>query len=188
MDSAGDSQADSDQSSIRRASQKSRSIAGQLAVRAVPQLVDSRQREGHPTLIVLEDDPKDFLLLKRALWKSGATARVWWAHDAAEALMVLSQIEASAINVCIVADFHLPGLTGLEFLERVKSRTGGGRVTFAFLTGYFDRKDEVRAYGCGVDAFFLKPTRREGWIELARSIQRLTVTPMVSGSEQRSRR
>ena len=138
-------------------------------------------------MIVVEPNPDEFLLLKRALWKSGATARVWWAHDAAEALMVLSQIEAPAINVGIVADFHLPGMTGLELLERVRSRTGGERVTFAFLTGYFDRKDEVRAYACGVDAFFLKPTRRECWIELARSIQRLSVTSMVSGSKQRSR-
>jgi CheY-like chemotaxis protein len=159
-----------------------------VAARGVSHLSDFRQKEGHPTLIVVEPNPDEFLLLKRALWKSGATARVWWAHDAGEALMVLSQIEAPTIRVCIVADFHLPGLAGFELLERVKSRTGGGRVTFAFLTGYFDRKDEVRAYACGVDAFFLKPTQPEGWIELARSIQRLTVTPMVSGSEQRSRR
>ena len=59
-----------------------RAARGQLPARAAATLDESSKRSHHqPILIIVEDDPDDFMLLKRALWKAGATARVWWARD-----------------------------------------------------------------------------------------------------------
>lgn len=129
-----------------------------------------------PVLIVIEDDPDDFMLLKRALNKAGASARVWWAHDVSEALGVLADVESSAPCVCVVLDIQLPGGNGFEVLEQMKKRPSLCPVRFAFLTGMTDRATADRAAAVGADGFFVKPVRCEELIQVARSLQKLAAT------------
>ncbi len=128
-----------------------------------------------PVLIVVEDDPNDFALLKRALWKCGATARVWWAHTADEAMEILAQVDGSVTNICVVTDVRLPGFDGFDLLGHIRARRGRARIKFAFLTGMADQKTERRAYACGADAFFVKPSDLNGLIQISRSLQRLAL-------------
>src|SRR5689334_11776685 len=127
-------------------------------------------RDRYPVLIVVEDDTDDFALLKRALWKTGASARVWWAKTCAEALEILAQVSAGNANVCIVSDLKLPDLDGFELLRMVKSQPGEHHPKFVFLTGNSDSAASVRAQRLGADGFFAKPTRWDELVETARAL------------------
>jgi PleD family two-component response regulator len=153
---------------------------GQLPSCVPPLPSLSRQTVHYPVLILVEDDPDDFLFLKRALWKTGATARVFWAHDASEAMKILTEVESRTLLICMVADVKLPVVNGFELLAQVRARMGCERVRFAFVTGCSDQRTKDRACACGVDGFFVKPALSEGWIEVARALQRLATAPMVA--------
>lgn len=134
---------------------------------------DRRETNAPPVLIVVEDDEDDFALLKRALWKAGATARVWWVRDADEALLLLAQFEPVVARICIVSDVHLMGTDGFELLHRVKERPKGCRVKFVFLTGDQSPHLVDRAMRQGADGFLTKGGSAENWIEIARQIRTL---------------
>ena len=135
----------------------------------------SPARDRYPVLIIVEDDTDDFTLLKRALWKTGASARVWWAKTCAEALEILAQVSAGNANVCIVSDIKLPDLDGFELLRMVKSLPGEHHPKFVFLTGNSDAAASVRAQRLGADGFFAKPIRWDDLVETARALQKLAL-------------
>lgn len=130
------------------------------------------KRPHPPALIVVEDNSDDFMLLKRALNKAGATARVWRARDAAETISVLAQLETSEGKICLVMDICLPGLNGFDLLSKIREKQPRDRFKCAVLTGMTDQATQARAYSAGVEAYFLKPASPEEWVSLARSIQR----------------
>jgi CheY-like chemotaxis protein len=126
-------------------------------------------------LLVVEDDPDDFMLLDRALRKTSGYAVVGWARSVTEALNMLDQLETHAQTICLVADLKLPGLDGFELLQRIKHRSSPIRLRFVFLTGRPDPTTELRARASGADAFFVKPASSEEWMNIARVLQDLAV-------------
>ena len=126
-----------------------------------------------PVLIVVEDDPNDFMLLRRALWKAGSTARVWWVHNAPEALAILSDIEGSASGICVVMDVCLLGADGFDVFDQVKQRRALCPVRFAFLTGMCDQRTREHASALGADGFFLKPHGTAELAQIARALHQL---------------
>jgi CheY-like chemotaxis protein len=138
-----------------------------------PERLASRKQP--PTLVVVEDEDADFILLKRALYKAGATARVWRAHNAHETLRIVAGLIDSNPNLCLVMDVRLPGADGCELLKLVRASHSSFRVKCAFLTGMNDSRTEQHAYAEGADAFFLKPSHLDDWAEVARGIQRLAM-------------
>jgi CheY-like chemotaxis protein len=124
-------------------------------------------------LLVVEDEPDDFLLLHRALKKAGKTSRVRWVQTGHEALRLLGEMESQDLTICVVADVKLPGMDGFELLQRMKSRNRCARLVFAFLTGKDDVRTRELAYARGADAFFVKPGRAEDLMEVARALLHL---------------
>jgi CheY-like chemotaxis protein len=141
------------------------------------------RRGNLPVLIVLEDNAEHFLSLKRALWKSGATAQVWWARDVSEALDILGQLESRASALCVLACLQAPG-ADFALAKAVKGRNGFARPRFAFITQATERSNEDRAYAAGADAFFVKPERAEAWAEIARALQLLALAPTNRSARQ----
>ena len=58
-------------------------------------------------------------------------------------------------NSCLILDFHLPGLNGLEILKRVRSQ--GWYLPVIVLTGNDDSSLEEQVLRLGVKAFLRKP-------------------------------
>ena len=137
------------------------------------------RRGGLPVLIVLEDNSEHFLSLKRALWRSGATAQVWWARDVSEALEFLGQLESRTSALCVLACLQAPG-ADFGMAQAVKGRNGFAHLRFAFITQAAERPMEERAYAAGADAFFVKPEQPEAWAEIARALQHLALAPTRS--------
>lgn len=143
---------------------------GRSVTNASPEL---GRRRLQPILIVVNAHRDDFTFLKRALWKTGATARVWWAQDVPEALRILSVVEGTGAPVCIISDLQLPGCGGIELLGQMRSRPASGRIRFVILTGAHDPQVAARALDSGADAYFVKPSRPADLYEIARALQKL---------------
>jgi len=83
---------------------------------------------GHSVLIV--DDEEGI----REIVQEGLTARGMKAEAVESAEAALAYLKSNACEA-IVCDFNLPGLTGIQFLEKVRAQGGSALPLFVFMTG-----------------------------------------------------
>ncbi len=70
----------------------------------------------------------------------------------------------------VLADCVMPGKTGYELCEEVKSRPGGRYVPVILLTGTFEPFDKPRAERAGADSCVTKPFDSQGLASLVRDL------------------
>jgi putative two-component system response regulator len=101
--------------------------------------------------LVVDDDPIVRDLLLNFLNSHGMDAIV--CADGREALAVM-ELQNPRL---IISDWEMPGLDGLEFCRRVRSRIGSDHVHFIMLTVHTSKDELARAFDAGVDDFLAKP-------------------------------
>jgi DNA-binding NtrC family response regulator len=102
------------------------------------------------TVLLVDDDPHALAALQRALHAEPYTLLV--ARTAVAALWLLA---AQPVDV-LVTDQRMPGMTGAEFLTRVRAEYP--HVVSIMLTGHADLPTAIRAINAGeVYRFFTKP-------------------------------
>ena len=103
----------------------------------------------NPPLVVavVEDDGPSRTALGRLLWAAGFEPVLF---ESAEAY-----IEASAAPTCIIVDVHLPGMSGIELQQRL--RTAGPAPPIIVTTSSHQMVIQERAQQNGCAAFFWKP-------------------------------
>jgi two-component system response regulator FixJ len=100
-------------------------------------------------VLVVEDDDSMRLAMQRLLNAAGHATR---AYASAEELLAAPHDAAAA---CIVSDFQLPGLSGLDLLEALRAR---GQVTpFIMVTAHDSVALRNDAKHRGVAAYLTKP-------------------------------
>jgi CheY-like chemotaxis protein len=102
-------------------------------------------------VLVADDDVAVCSLLKLVL---KSVAHVTTVHDAESALAVL---ESEPPFDAIVSDFMLPGISGLEFVERLRTEPLTRRTPILMISGHDRHSVDERARALGVDAFLYKP-------------------------------
>ena len=70
----------------------------------------------------------------------------------------------------VLVDCVMPGKTGYELCEEIKSRPGGRYVPVILLTGTFEPFDKPRAERAGADSFVTKPFDSQGLASLVRDL------------------
>ena len=76
------------------------------------------------------------------------------AHTADEALLALLEQDFAAI----VLDIRMPGMSGIELADLIKTRPRSRHVPILFLTAHmFNEKDILRGYGTGAVDYLVKP-------------------------------
>ena len=103
------------------------------------------------TALVVDDDEDTTFLLKYLLEMSGAT--VITANSAAEGLSVAN---AKEFNV-ILSDISMPGMSGFEFVRKLRTLPGKKDVAVVALTGLGRPEDVTRAHAEGFIAHLTKP-------------------------------
>jgi CheY-like chemotaxis protein len=103
-------------------------------------------------ILIVEDADTCQATLEIALSAiAGVTIRT--ASSAEEALEFLSNHAA----VAIVTDLHLPGLSGFDLIERIRSNQRHPRPVIMVISGDSDPAAPHRARSLGADLFFAKP-------------------------------
>ena len=125
--------------------------------------------ENHVEILLVEDNPQDLELTKRALRKGNLTNNIHVARDGAEALEFLFCEGAHAARKIedgpklILLDLKLPKVDGLEVLKRVKSDPRTKTIPVVVLTSSKEQNDVVESYQLGVNSYIVKPVNFEGF-------------------------
>ena len=115
------------------------------------------------TILLVEDNPDDELLTRRALKKNNICNEVVVARDGAEALEYLFATGAHeerspfAMPQVILLDLDLPKVDGLEVLRRIRNDERTKRLPTVILTSSEDQRDLVDSYGLGANSYVRKP-------------------------------
>jgi CheY-like chemotaxis protein len=92
-----------------------------------------------------------------------------FAFSGEEALMYLNTHEQEA--VLILSDINMPGMTGLELLEKIKQNSYTPAPVVMMITAYGDKENYDNAMKLGADDFLTKPLEFKQLKEKLKSIK-----------------
>ncbi len=121
----------------------------------------------HPILLV-EDNPMDVDLTRRAFGKQKITNPILVARDGEAAISYLEKwADGELIPRIILLDLKLPRIEGLEVLRRFKTHPIYGQIPVIILTSSSDSGDISKAYKLGANSYIIKPVDFEKFLEVA---------------------
>jgi len=128
------------------------------------------------TILLIEDNPSDVELTKRALEKSHIANELTVAEDGQEALDYLfgsNQLTGQKMNelhTLILIDLKLPKVDGLEVLRRIRADERTGRLAVVILTTSNEEQDIAQSYDLGANSYIRKPVDFNQFVD---AVQRL---------------
>ena len=118
----------------------------------------------NPKIILLvEDNPSDVELTRRALAKSRIANELVMAEDGQEALDYLFATkkhtgrDMSNIPALVLLDLKLPGMDGLEVLRQIRGDPRTSRLPVVILTTSKEELDVAQSYDLGANSYIRKP-------------------------------
>jgi class 3 adenylate cyclase len=125
---------------------------------------------GQFRVLVVDDDPDMSAYLAQLLSRIGMQTEI--ANDGAEAL---AKVRASHPDL-ILCDVMMPGPSGFEVCQRLKSDEKTALIPIVLVTALEDPQSRVRGIEAGADDFLSKPVKREELIARAKTLRRLHET------------
>jgi len=107
--------------------------------------------ETNGTILYIEDNPDNRLLVKRILLSEGYT--LLEAKDGKEALDLLK----SAYPDLILMDINMPDMDGYTLTAKIKALPGFGRIPILAVTANVMRGDKEKTLEAGCDGYIQKP-------------------------------
>ncbi len=110
------------------------------------------------TLFLLVDDMEPLRRVVRAMLKNLGYLNVLEASSGQQALQVLEKtfVIGKPVNV-ILSDWQMPGMTGIEFLEVVRTTEQYAHLPFLMITAEGQREQIIAAIQSGVSSYLMKP-------------------------------
>ncbi len=115
------------------------------------------------TILLVEDNPSDVALTRRALEKSHVANDVVVTEDGQDALDYLFCEGAYASRTpceqpaVVLLDLKLPKLDGFEVLRRLRADDRTRRLPVVVLTSSGEEQDVAASYDLGVNSYMRKP-------------------------------
>lgn len=107
-------------------------------------------------LLLVEDNPDDAMILKRASAQLGLGEKMVHAPSAELALIHLrSALEKKP--ALILLDLNMPGMSGIEFLQTLKSDPELATIPVVVLTSSNDRHDVLQSFDLHAAGYVVKP-------------------------------
>jgi CheY-like chemotaxis protein len=107
--------------------------------------------------LLVVDDEKDVELLFRQKFRKelrNGLIEMEFAFSGQDAMEIIKSNDPPEV-VYIFSDINMPGMSGLELLEQVKSEFPAIKVSM--ISAYGDKANQDRAMDFGAKAFFTKP-------------------------------
>ncbi|UJH92177.1 response regulator [Antarcticibacterium sp. 1MA-6-2] len=107
--------------------------------------------------ILIVDDERDVEMLFRQKFRKeikNENLELIFAFSGSEALEILAAFDPPNV-VYVFSDINMPGMTGLELLEKIKSRFPAIKVSM--ISAYGDTENHDKAISSGAKEFFTKP-------------------------------
>ena len=127
--------------------------------------------EDRRPILLVEDNPMDVDLTRRAFAKRHIVNPLEIARDGEEALAWIARWEAGEpLPVVVLLDLKLPRVSGLEVLRQLKAHATFSRLPVVVLTTSREDGDVASAYALGVNSYIVKPVEFEKFIDVAAQI------------------
>lgn len=129
-----------------------------------------------PPILLVEDNPDDAMLTKRALAQGNLFNDVVHARDGVEALDYLfatgahSGRDPSDLPVVMLLDLKLPKLDGLDVLKRVRADDRTKLLPVVILTSSQEEQDLLAGYRLGANSYVVKPVEFGRFVDAVREL------------------
>jgi CheY-like chemotaxis protein len=129
-----------------------------------------------PTILLVEDNANDVLLIERAIRKAKLANPIQVATNGEEAIAYLAGDPPYAdrhrfpLPILILLDLKLPRKSGLEVLEWLRGCPQLRRINVVVLTSSRESSDVNRAYDLGVNSYLVKPVSPDRLLEMMRTV------------------
>lgn len=127
-------------------------------------------------ILLVEDNPDDEALTKRAFLKNNFLNEVYVCHNGVEALDLLfgtgphAGQEHPVRPAVILLDLNLPLLSGLEVLRRLRADERTRLLPVVILTSSKEEQDLVEGYRVGANSYVRKPVDFAEFLEATRQL------------------
>jgi CheY-like chemotaxis protein len=127
-------------------------------------------------ILLVEDNPSDVRLTRRALEQSHITNPLVAAEDGREALDYLFALGAYAgrdvtdLPRVVLLDLKLPKVDGLEVLRQIRANERTRRLPVVILTSSQEQQDIMAGYDLGANSYVRKPV---DFVQFAEAVQAL---------------
>lgn len=127
---------------------------------------------------MVEDNPSDIALTRRAFQKVGVTDMLAVVEDGQEALDFVNASgrfgnrRADELPIIILLDVNIPGLNGLEVLKRIKSNEKTRSIVVVMLTTSSEESDLKQAYISGANSYIRKPVDFQKFADMISQLSR----------------
>ena len=115
------------------------------------------------TILLVEDNPSDIDLTKRALANANIANKLVVAEDGQEALDYLfgtghyAGRDAAPLLAVVLLDLKLPKVDGLDVLRRIRADERTKRLPVVILTSSQEEQDIAAGYDLGANSYIRKP-------------------------------
>ncbi len=141
-------------------------------------------------VLLVEDDPNDIVLTRRAFRKAELPEPIAVAEDGEQAVAYLGATgefadrRAHPLPDLVLLDLKLPRMSGLEVLAWLRKQPGLQRMPVVVLTSSRETADVNRAYELGANSYLLKPVTFDSLAKIVSDLDRywgaLNVLPEVN--------
>jgi CheY-like chemotaxis protein len=130
----------------------------------------------HYTVLLVEDNSTDALMIQRAFKKANLLNPVQVVDDGDKAVDYLAaqgpyaDREQHPFPVLVLLDLKLPRCSGLEVLEWLKQQPTIKRLPVVVLTSSQEDADVNRAYDLGANSYLVKPVDFDSLLEMVKAL------------------
>ena len=118
-------------------------------------------------ILHVDDEKCEFTLLKHNLKTINTDLDIQWVESGLKALETLE----NELFDCVISDFQMPEMNGLELLLNIRNREN--HIPFIFLTGQGSEKLAAEALRSGADDYFTKDLGFAHYERLIHSLEKL---------------
>jgi len=129
------------------------------------------------TILVIEDDEEDVVLLDHSLKMAGLKNPIAVAKDGDAAIkFLLKRIELAeneatvVLPLFVLLDLKLPKLNGFEILERIRKIPALAKLVTIVLTSSDTESDVLLAYELGARSYLVKPPSSADLLAVVRMV------------------
>lgn len=127
-------------------------------------------------ILLVEDNPRDEALTRRALAKSNIINEIVVAHDGVEALDyffgtgAFAGRDLSIMPQLVLLDLKLPKMDGLEVLRKLRADKRTTRLPVVVFTSSSEEEDVISSYSLGANSYVRKPVEFEQFLEATKQL------------------
>jgi two-component system response regulator len=128
----------------------------------------------HKAILLVEDNPSDIDLTRRALSKSHVVNELQVVEDGQEAVNILfgngNTPALKELPAVVLLDLKLPRVDGLEVLRRIRAHERTKLLPVVILTSSKAEQDVIQSYQLGANSYIQKPVDFNQFVEAIKNL------------------